>query len=236
MDRSNTLRARRSVMGAAPKQLLKSPRCKPILAKYVREGGTVGTLQRGLFHLIEGQYSAPMPSPGELAALQAVVKCHEALPSLEKWIGDPDRFKGLMDPLASLAVEARDELDWRPAVEKFHSVRRALAQTAQPIRTLLRRKDIDWSSINRALGIKPSKRVKGHSMKTLVAAVLAEEFRQKFKKPCYREALTLLHDVDPTFPDPDELNYPGDWLYRKLAKAKIPPKVVLDAHARFFPE
>lgn len=81
---------------------------------------------------------------------------------------------------------------------------------------MLARKDIDWSRINEALGLKPSARQRGAAVETIVAEDLVEEFRRWLGAPRYREALTLLHDTAPTlFPHPRKVN-PAEWLYRRL--------------------
>lgn len=246
MTSSTTLRPRRAKKLAAYRQLLKSDRCKPIINAYVLAGGTASALRAALLPLIDLEYrNAGLPTPRELKALRAVVACHAAFHSrrhngpsaLKKWIGDPEQVKKLAHLLSPLADEARAELDeWRPTVERLQEMRRTLTRATRPVRALLARKDIiDWSRIDERLGLKPSKRIRGPLVKTLVAAALVEEFRQRFGAPCYRKALILLHDADPSFPDPHpRINpYAADWLYRRLHD--IPREVVLETHARYFP-
>lgn len=195
-------------------RFLQKDRAKTILNAYSRVGGDASRLRGALWWgLREIDYPPVIPDLQTLQAMQRLLRGLEAIPDMQ----------GLKDVDESLWERVRGFTDVQPALQKYCLYLSVQRQRSGIIR--------EFNKLTRSLKLPPRRR--GHASKTLTAAVLVKEFREKFRRPRYREAAILLYEAAPRlFDDPAEEEDAAKLLARLVRR--VLPDTVTRTHARLF--
>jgi hypothetical protein len=118
------------------------------------------------------------------------------------------------------------------ALEDLHPrLRRSLSQARRDLELYLR-PDLtqeEREKVWKEMGLSRPGRRRGPTLESLIPAILAEEFRDRFGRPCYRDILTLVRAVAPArFPEGTEVDH-----IRNRIKS-VPHKIARDYHENLF--